>query len=83
MDDDLRKRSAQRRKRMVGPVAANHEEAEDWDLEFWQRLDPEARLSALIDLLREVELVQASRKNPRRQEDVRVLRKVQRKRKNS
>jgi hypothetical protein len=43
----IRERSAERRKRIVGHVAHSHEEAEAWDLDFWQSLSPQDRLSAL------------------------------------
>ena len=45
-----RERAIERRKRIVGNIAANFEEAERWDLEFWQRQGPEARLSALMSV---------------------------------
>ncbi len=35
---------------MTAHVAANWREAEDWDLDFWQRQGAEARLSALVAL---------------------------------
>jgi len=40
----LKERSAQRRKRIVGHVAHSHEEAEAWDLDFWQSMSPQERL---------------------------------------
>jgi hypothetical protein len=43
----IKERSAERRKRIVGHVAHSHEEAEAWDLEFWQSQTPQERLSAL------------------------------------
>jgi len=45
-----RERAIERKKRIVGNIAANFEEAEQWDLEFWQRQGPEARLSALMSI---------------------------------
>jgi len=44
----LKERSAARRKRIVGHIAKNFEDAEQWDLEFWQSQTPEMRLSALV-----------------------------------
>jgi hypothetical protein len=50
----LKERSEERRKRMVGNIAHSHEEAEEWDLEFWQSLTPQDRLSALVAIRRDV-----------------------------
>ncbi len=47
---------------MVGHRAASHEEAEAWDLDFWQSQTPQERLSALVAIRRDVELVEASRR---------------------
>jgi hypothetical protein len=57
----LEERSEERRKRMVAHVATSFEEAEAWDLEYWQRMAPEDRLSALIAIRRDVEVVEAAR----------------------
>lgn len=46
----LSERAAERRRRITAHIAANWSEADDWDLEFWQRQGPEARLSALVAL---------------------------------
>jgi len=35
---------------MTAHIAADWNDAEDWDLQFWQRQGPEARLSALVAL---------------------------------
>lgn len=48
---------------MVGHRATSWEDAERWDLEFWQSMTPEERLSALVAIRRDVELVEAGR-NP-------------------
>jgi len=45
----LKERAAARRAKMVVNRAANFEEAEAWDLDFWQRLSPEQRLSAFCE----------------------------------
>ena len=37
------------------------EEAEAWDLDFWQQAGPEARLSALVALREDFELIEAAR----------------------
>ena len=42
--------------------ATSFGDAEAWDLDFWQRCTPEERLSALVAIRREVELVHAARK---------------------
>ncbi|RLB41176.1 MAG: hypothetical protein DRH12_08805 [Deltaproteobacteria bacterium] len=49
-----RERAIERRKRIVGNIAANFEEAEQWDLEFWQRKTPQARLSALMSIREDI-----------------------------
>jgi hypothetical protein len=57
----LEERSRERRKRMVGHVARSFEDAEAWDLDFWQKMTPEERLSALVAIRRDVEVVEAAR----------------------
>jgi hypothetical protein len=59
--DDIEQRSRDRRRRMVAHSARSHDEAEAWDLEFWQRCTPEERLSALVAIRRDVEMVEADR----------------------
>jgi len=61
-------RSQERRRRMVAHRATSVEDAEAWDLEFWQSQTPEERLSAYAALRRDVELVQASRRDPPQRE---------------
>ncbi len=58
----IEERSADRRKRMVVHFSHSFEEAEDWDLEFWQSQTPQERLSALVAIHRDVEMVRAARK---------------------
>jgi hypothetical protein len=89
----IKERAASRRAVMVVNRAANFEEAEAWDLDFWQRQSPEQRLSALVAIRRDVDKVikarltgeKNSRKDhtshPRHQDDVRVLQEVRRQRK--
>jgi len=43
----LKERAAERRKRIVGHVAHSHEEAEAWDIEFWQSQTPQELWPAL------------------------------------
>jgi hypothetical protein len=57
----LKERSLERRRRMVAHVASSFEDAEAWDLEFWQKMTPEERLSALVAIRRDVEVVEAAR----------------------
>lgn len=60
----IEERSAERRKRIVAHVASSFEDAERWDLEYWQSKTPEERLSALVAMRRDVEMVQAGRDEP-------------------
>jgi hypothetical protein len=62
----FKERAAERRSRMVAHRAANFEEAEAWDLDFWQSQSPEQRLSALAGIRRDVDKVLEGRR-PRRQ----------------
>ena len=50
----LKERSANRRRRIEAHRAKTFQEAEDWDLAFWQKQGAEARLSALVALRRDV-----------------------------
>jgi hypothetical protein len=43
-------------------VARDFSDAEQWDLDFWQNQTPEARLSALVAIRRDVAKVLASRR---------------------
>ncbi len=49
-DQALAKRRAERMRRIVTNIAYTFEEAEAWDLEFWQSKSPEDRLNALEEL---------------------------------
>ena len=57
----LEERSAERRVRLVANRAMSVEEAEAWDLDFWQQAGPEARLSALVALREDLDLIEAAR----------------------
>jgi hypothetical protein len=57
----MEERSRERRKRMVVHSATSFEDAEAWDLDFWQKMTPEERLSALVAIRRDVEVVEAAR----------------------
>jgi len=41
--------------------AVSFADAEEWDLDYWQRRTPAERLSALVAIRREVKLVEAAR----------------------
>jgi len=43
--------------------ACSYEDAERWDLDFWQSRSPEDRLSALVAIRRDVELVEEGRRD--------------------
>ncbi|MGB2821223.1 MAG: hypothetical protein WBF17_09605 [Phycisphaerae bacterium] len=53
----MKERSRQRRKRIVAHIAHSHEEAEQWDLEYWQNQTPQERLSALRAMQKELEKI--------------------------
>jgi len=57
----LEERSAKRRERLVTNRAMSFEEAEAWDLDFWQQAGPEARLSALVALREDLAHIEAAR----------------------
>ena len=57
----IRDRSSKRRKRIVAHCASSFQDAEKWDLDFWQRQTPEQRLSALVAIRRDVMKVQQAR----------------------
>jgi hypothetical protein len=59
---ELKARAKKRRASMVGNHSATHQEADDWDLEFWQTAGAEARLSALVALHKEADIVRRARK---------------------
>ena len=50
----LKERAKQRRGRIVAHMSQSHAEAESWDLQYWQSLTPQARLSALVAIHRDV-----------------------------
>jgi len=54
-------RSTDRRRRMVAHVARTPQEAEAWDLAFWQDAGPDARLSALVAIHEDVTLAEGAR----------------------
>jgi hypothetical protein len=58
----LEERSRERRKRIVANRTTRFEAAEAWDLDFWQSMSPEERLSALVAIRRDVELAELARR---------------------
>jgi len=57
----MKERSEQRRKRIVVHRAKGYEDAERWDLEYWQKQTPQARLSALVAIREDVVKVNRAR----------------------
>jgi len=57
----LEERSLRRRTTMETHRAVSFADAEEWDLDYWQRRTPAERLSALVAIHREVKLVEAAR----------------------
>ena len=49
----IKERANLRRKRIVAYRAAGYQDAERWDLEYWQKQTPQMRLSALTALHRD------------------------------
>ncbi len=54
---NLEERSRLRKQRMTAHRANNHDDAELWDLMFWQAQSAEERLSALVRIHKDVEKV--------------------------
>lgn len=65
----IEERSRKRRERIVVNRATSFAEAEAWDLDFWQSMSPDDRLSALVAIRRDVEMARQSRRNVVRNED--------------
>jgi len=57
----IKDRSSKRRKQIVAHRASSFQDAEKWDLDFWQSQTPEQRLSALIAIRRDVMKVNRAR----------------------
>ncbi len=57
----MEERARERARRMVVHRASSYGDAERWDLEFWQAMTPQERLSALVAIRRDVEKVLAAR----------------------
>ena len=69
VDRGLEQRSRTRRDRIVAHRATSFDDAEAWDLDFWQSQTPEERLSALVAIRREVDLVEEARRREERGAD--------------
>jgi hypothetical protein len=59
---NIEKRSQERKKRIVAHVSHSFDEAERWDLEYWQSLPPASRLSALVAIRKDIEKANNSKK---------------------
>jgi hypothetical protein len=59
----MRKRAEERRKRIVGHIAKDWQDAEDWDLEFWIGQTPQMRIRAMEELRREWRVIEHAREN--------------------
>lgn len=57
-----RLRALERKKHIVAHRSQSFDEAEAWDLAYWQSKTPQERLSAHVDILRDVELVEKARR---------------------
>lgn len=64
----LAERSRRRREHMEMHVATGFEDAERWDLEFWQRRTPQERLSALAAIHRDIAAIGRPETRPRGEE---------------
>jgi len=75
---DMEERSRLRAKRMVTNRARSYDDAEMWDLDFWLSQTPRERLSALVAIRRDVEMVRTAREKagPAEEGDARILREV-------
>jgi len=58
----MAERTKQRRKRIVAHRASGWEDAERWDLEYWQKQTPQARLSALVAIREDILKVKGRRR---------------------
>ena len=58
----IEERSSLRKKKIVAHLSKSFEEAERWDLEYWQSLSPASRLSALAAIRRDIDKVKKLRK---------------------
>ena len=59
----IKERSELRKKRIVAHRARSFDDAESWDLQFWQNQSPQIRLSALISIRKDIQKVKGIKKN--------------------
>ena len=57
----MEERAKLRRMRMVSHRSVSFEEAEKWDLAYWQSRTPEERLEAYMAIRRDVETVEKAK----------------------
>jgi hypothetical protein len=60
----IEERSRARKTRIVAHISHSYQEAEQWDLQYWQSLPPASRLSALVAIRRDIERIKKSGKPP-------------------
>lgn len=65
MDADRKARAEARRGRVVAHVATSYEEADAWDLAYWQGCGPRARLSALVAIHRDIAAIDPNHPVPK------------------
>ncbi len=63
---NMKARSARRRKIIDVYRARDFADANRWDLQFWQKQSPQARLSALIAIRDDIKKVRAGQKRVRK-----------------
>lgn len=54
---EIKERADDQKKRIEANMARNFKDAENWDLDFWQDLSPEQRLSALVAIRKDIDKV--------------------------
>jgi len=63
MESARAQRAEERGLRITAHTASDWKDAEEWDLEFWQRQGPEGRLSALVALRNDLAAVRGKDAN--------------------
>ena len=58
----IRERAAKRKLRIVAYRAQSFQDAEAWDLAFWQSQTPQQRLSALVTIRKDIAKVRKARR---------------------
>jgi hypothetical protein len=58
----IRERAAKRKLRIVAYRAQSFQDAEAWDLAFWQSQTPQQRLSALVAIRKDIAKVRKARR---------------------